>query len=240
MPGSGLASEDRDFFEYWFDDSVYASDVVERELSRIQSLGCNTISVAISSRSATSRNLMDCLMRARAHGLKVNLAFWAGSVFDFHPEQVRHIIEDNHLANCDTLISYDIAWEPRWNTYVARREHDDLWRAWVERRYGNLAAAEKAWKFSAPRDGAQVTGPLDSQLLADGPWASMVLDYRQFVNDLLGERYGAERSLIRAIDPNHLVSFRMANAGDPDFDPAAFPYDFAGLTHAVDFMAPEA
>jgi hypothetical protein len=69
----------------------------------------------------------------------------------------------------------------------------------------------------------------------------MVSDYRHFLDDLLATNYGHARTLLRSIDPNHSVSFRMNIAGDPTaHSPDMLAYDFPGLAHAVDFFAPEA
>jgi hypothetical protein len=152
---------------------------------------------------------------------------------------MKEMIEFGRLAQSDTLFAYDLAWEPFWREYKERVGYDTDWAAWVTRRYGDVAAAEKAWGCPAPRAGAALTGPADEQVSKDGPWRRLVLDYRQFQNDLLHERYGRARELVRSIDPNHLVSFRMSIAGDPTAGPAAMPYDFAGLARAVDILEPE-
>jgi hypothetical protein len=78
-------------------------------------------------------------------------------------------------------------------------------------------------------------------LTQDGPWRKLVADYRRFLDELLAEKYAGARRLVKTIDPNHAVSFRMQHAGDPTFNWDAFlPYDFAGLADAVDIWQPEA
>jgi hypothetical protein len=67
-----------------------------------------------------------------------------------------------------------------------------------------------------------------------------VLDYRAFLNGLLAEYYGRARDLVRAVDPNHAVSFRMTETSNPTYDWApSVPFDFMGLKDAVDIFAPE-
>ncbi|UCD29527.1 MAG: hypothetical protein JSV03_03335, partial [Planctomycetota bacterium] len=87
-----------------------------------------------------------------------------------------------------------------------------------------------------------VTGPLPHQLFEDGEWRVMVAAYRRFLDTLLYQKYSAARRLVRSVDPHHLVSYRMSDAGDPtnNEDKGFVPYDFPYLAAAVDFLAPEA
>ncbi|HWB52614.1 MAG TPA: hypothetical protein VG722_00410, partial [Tepidisphaeraceae bacterium] len=202
-------------------------------------LGLNAISAFVYSRSVSSRNLLDLLMRCAAHGLKVNLSLRPGTPMDFPWEQDRRMIEQSHLINNDTVFAYDLAWEPRWGIYSERTGYDQQWAKWVLARYGSIANASTAWGIDAPMRDGRLTGPVNDEIVNDGPWRKMVLDYRRFLNDLLAERYGRARELIHSIDPHHLVSFRMSMAGDPNFAPDDMCYDFAGLSHAVDFLGPE-
>src|SRR5207253_2832255 len=92
---------------------------------------------------------------------------------------------------------------------------DGLWTAWVKRRHGSAEGAEAAWRFPAPRAGGILRNPTDYQVSHDGPWRRMVVDYRAFLGDLLRDRYGRARRLVRSVDPHHLVSFRMSETADP-------------------------
>jgi hypothetical protein len=158
---------------------------------------------------------------------------------DFPWDLVREMIQVGRLAENDTVFAYDLAWEPFWREYAVRRAYDPEWAAWIVRRHGSLEAAGKAWDCTVPQADGKATSPSDEQVSKDGPWRAMVLEYRRFLNELLHERYGRARELVRSIDPNHLVSFRMSLAGDPTAGPAAMGYDFAGLAKAVDILEPE-
>jgi hypothetical protein len=239
MPSSGCGTEDGEYFEYWVDSKPYDPEIIQRDLVRVKAMGCNMVSVFIHHNSLPSRNLLDLLMRCDDLGLKVNLSLRPGSPLDFQWDLMRELVEKNRLAEHDVVVAYDLAWEPFWHERQARQPYDGLWQSWVEKRYQNVEAAEKAWKFTAPRENGRLAGPNDEQVSSDGPWLAMTLDYRRFLNDLLHERYGHARDLMRSIDPHHLVSFRMTVAGDPTFPAGLMPYDFAGLAKAVDFMAPE-
>ncbi len=239
MPSSGVAIEDREYFEYWLDPQPYDPEVIERDLADLESIGLNMVSPFVYHRSLASRNLLDLLIRCEEHGLKVNLSLRPGTPMHFLWDQMREIVTTCRLAENDTVMAYDLAWEPLWGKRARRRQYDPLWRAWVAQRYGSVAKAEAAWHVSAPRENGRLAGPSDQQVSADGPWREMVIDYRRFLGDLLHERYGRARRLMRSIDPNHLVSFRMTVAGDPTYPPANMSYELAGLARAVDLMEPE-
>ena len=69
----------------------------------------------------------------------------------------------------------------------------------------------------------------------------MVADYRCFLDQMLEEKYAEARRLVRTIDTRHPVSFRMQMAGDPTYRwEEMLPYDFFGLSKAVDIWEPEA
>ncbi len=239
MPSSGAACEDQAAFEYWMDGRAYGQEIVARDLANLKAIGLNSVSAFVYHRSHADRNLLDFLMQCEDQGLKVNLSLRPGTPMDFRWEEIREMIVANRLAENDTIFAYDLAWEPLWGTRPERAKYDAAWRAWIERQYGNVEAAEAAWQCAAPREGDQVAGPADEQIARDGPWRKMVLDYRRFQNEQLDASYRRARDLVRSVDPNHLVSFRMTIAGDPTTPPARMAYDPAGLAGAVDVMEPE-
>lgn len=239
MPSSGAACEDREFFEYWMDARAYGPEIVDRDLANLKALGLNSVSAFVDHRSHGSRNLLDFLIRCEDHGLKVNLSLRPGTPMDFRWAEIRQIIEANRLAENDTIMAYDLAWEPLWGQRDARRQFDPQWNCWIDEHYGSPEKAEAAWGCPAPREAGRMAGPSDQQVSADGPWRKMVIDYRRFQNELLDEAYGRAGDLVRSVDPHHLVSFRMTIAGDPTTPPARMAYDPAGLRRAVDIMEPE-
>ncbi|NQT17975.1 MAG: beta-galactosidase [Planctomycetes bacterium] len=239
MPRSGVAIEEHPYFEYWLDARPYDPVIIERDLADLEAIGLNCVSAFIYHRSIPSRNLLDFLMRCERHSLKVNLSLRPGTPMDFRWDEMREIIETYRLAENDTIMAYDIAWEPMWRQRPQRSRFDPLWREWATQKYGSLDAAEAAWEFKAPREGNRWIGPLDTHVSGDGPWRKMAIDYRRFLNDLLHDRYSAARALIKSVDPNHLVSFRMTIAGDPTVNQARMAYDPLGVAQAVDIMEPE-
>jgi hypothetical protein len=240
MPSSGMALEDGDAFEYWMDPRAYDPDVIERDLARIQKLKMNMVSVFIYHRSLKSMNLLDLLVRCQRHGLKVNLSLRPGTPMDFRWEEMKEIIETYRLKMQESLFAYDLAWEPVHGTHEVRKRWDPEWVAWLKARYGSVEDAQEKWGVEMPKENDQWTNPSDVQVSTEGAWRPMVASYRQFLNELLLEKYGQARSLVQSVDPQHLVSFRMNVAGDPTVNPVhGMAYEFEGLAGAVDFLAPE-
>lgn len=244
MPSSGIARdrEEQDDFEHWIGASAYDPAIVGRDLDNVKRLGLNAVSIFIYNRSLEDGNLLDILRLCAERGIRVNLSLRPGTPMDDRQwDLIRPIIERYRLKENDTVFAYDLAWEPNWGSRAARAEYDDRWSDWVRARYGSIDAAEKEWGYPARRAGRGIEGPSDKEVTFDGDWRRMVLDYRDFLGELLRERYGAQRNRVRSVDPNHLVSFRMSEAGNPTFQWEGFlPYDFPKLADAVDFLAPEA
>lgn len=245
LPSSGLgvASE---HFEYWLGRGAYDPEVIERDLRRVKGMGLNAVSAFVYHRDLGSQHLLDFLFRCERRGLQVNLSLRPGTPMEFRWPEMKALIEYYRLAQNDTVMAYDLAWEPSHYDHAYQQQHyGSPWTDWARRRYGSLAAAGKAWGtpaagYPAPTDDSVPVPPM-SQLVNDGPWRTRVADYRRFLDELVGERYAEARRLVRTLDPNHPVSFRMQHAGDPTHRAESLlPYDFFGLRDAVDIWEPEA
>jgi len=235
MPSTGIGVEDNEYFEYWLDAKAYDPEFVQRDLERIKAVGFNSVSIFIYHRSLPANNLLDFLRRCDELGLKVNLSLRPGTPMDYKWEQWKEIIEKNRLWEQDVIWAYDIAWEPFFGTEAERKRYDPLWREWLVKKYGSLDAAKRALGLKD-----EITGPTGWQLTNDGEHRKFVAGYRRFADELVHERYLDAYKKIKAIDPNHLISFRMTVTGDPTFnDPGRMPYDFKGVAKAMDFLAPE-
>lgn len=250
MPSSGIGVAS-DSFEYWLGRGAYDPEVIERDLRRIQGMGLNAVSVFVYHRDLRAQHLLDLLFRCARLGLKVNLSLRPGTPMEFRWDEMRALIEHYQLARNDTVIAYDLAWEPsHFDERYQQRHYASAWNQWLRRRYGSPAQAVQAWgeQKAEPRpstpgaqDAADAPVPPMAQLTRDGPWRRRVADYRAFLDQLLGEKYAEARRLVRSIDPHHLVSFRMQHAGDPTHNAEGMlPYDFYGLRGAVDIWEPEA
>lgn len=242
MPSSGIGTEDYDYFEHWLGARAYDPTVMDRDLGHVRDLGMNAVSIFIDHRILRDGNLLDLLRRLDALGMKANLSLRPGTPLDFQWARIREIIEHYRLAENDVVFAYDLAWEPMWQGHDHRKPHDRAWEQWIVERYGSIENGEKDWAFALPREpDGRVTNPLPQHIDTDGDWRRMVAAYRRFLDTLLYKKYGEARRLVRGIDPRHLVSFRMTEAGNPTFKVDGWMvYDFPYLAGAVDMLAPEA
>lgn len=241
MPSSGIGTEDWPYFEHWMGARAYDPEIIQRDLVKIKELGLNSVSIFTYHQDRLTGNLLDILRRCEGLDLKVNLSLRPGTPMDFPWDNVKEIIERYRLWDNDTVIAYDLAWEPSFGGHEERKQYDQEWAEWIKKRYGSVENAEAEWGHPVPRNNEKITNPSDNLLVTDGEWRKMVAAYRHFVDELLYRNYNRARTLVRTVDPNHLVSFRMSEAGNPTFNWVKFlPYDFPGLADAVDFLAPEA
>ncbi len=241
MPSSGIGLWNGQYFEHWLGRGAYDPAVIDRDLRRIQQLGLNSVSVFIYRQSLEAQHLLDFLRRCQQLGLRVNLSLRPGTPMEFRWQDMRELIEHYRMAEDATIMAYDLAWEPSHFDHRHQQRYAQAWAEWLMAQYGGLDQAEAAWGVPAPRDGGQLTVPPMQQLIQDGPWRPMVVDYRRFLDELVSQKYRAARRLVRTVDDWHPVSFRMQHAGDPThLTEQLLPYDFAGLIAAVDIWEPEA
>ncbi|HPO17520.1 MAG TPA: hypothetical protein PLI09_29070, partial [Candidatus Hydrogenedentes bacterium] len=243
MPSSGIGTEDGLYFERWMGARSYDPEIIRRDLLHVKDMGLNAVSVFLYRESMEAQNLLDLMRQLDELGVKANLSLRPGSpIGDFDWNILREMIEYYRLPERDCIFAYDMDWEPMFREHESRKRYDAAWRDWIEDRYGSVENAEKDWGFSVPRDEkGEVTNPLSKQTYEDGEWRGMVAAYRRFLDVLLYEKYGEVRRWCKEVDPNHMVSFRMAEAGNPTFRwDKALPFDFAYLAGAVDILEPEA
>lgn len=242
MPSSGIGTEDGQYFEHYLGARSYDPEVAQRDLEHIKELGFNSVSIFVYCGHEKAQNLNDLLRRLDALGLKANVSLRPGTPMDFLWPQIGEIIKNARLQDNDTVFAYDLAWEPSFGTQEQRKPYDGEWADWVVERYGSVENAEKDWSFPIPRDEAgKITNPLPHQIDTDGEWRVMTAAYRRFLDTLLYKRYGAARRLVRSIDSNHLVSFRMSETANPTYRwEGRITYDFPYLAAGVDILAPEA
>jgi hypothetical protein len=242
MPSSGIGTEDGEYFEHWIGARSYDPEVVDRDLDHIQEMGLNSVSAFVYTGYAKDQNMLDFLRRLDKRGMKANIGLRPGMPTTFDADAIKGAIELLRLPENDTVFAYDIAWEPMFGTNNERKVWDGDWENWIVERYGSVANAEKDWGFAVPRtEDGKVTNPLPPQIDTDGKWRVMTAAYRRFLDTLLYKKYGEARRQIRSVDPNHMVSFRMAEAGNPGYRwDGRIPYDWPYLAAAVDMIEPEA
>ena len=242
MPSSGIGTEDWPLFHDYLDARAYDPEVIQRDLDHCKEMGLNAVSVILPPESLETLNLLDLCRRLDKLGMKLNLAMRYGTPMGFAWEKTKYAIDYFKLADNDTVFAYDLAWEPSFGKHDERVMWDGEWEKWVVERYGSIGSAENDWEFPIPRDAAgKVTNPGPKQIDTDGEWKRMTAAYRRFLDFLLYKKYGAARRLVKSVDPNHLVSFRMSEIADPTYrDDGFMAYDFPYLAAGVDFLAPEA
>lgn len=241
MPSSGIGTEDQNYFEHWIGARAYDPEIIERDLRRVKAMGMNAVSVFIYHESMEAQNLLDLLRLCEELDLHVNLSLRPGTPLEFEWDKMRELITYYRLAERDIVFALDLAWEPMFGDHDERKRWDAAWNEWVVERYGSVEAAEADWDFAAPHDAGAVTNPLGHMTTTDGPWRRYVAAYRRFLDTLLYEYYRRAYDLVRGLDPHHLISFRMTEAGNPTFNwDKRIPYDFPCLAAAVDILEPEA
>ncbi|MCY2950900.1 MAG: beta-galactosidase [Planctomycetota bacterium] len=241
MPSSGIAQPIYPMFEHWTDAPAYDPDIIDRDLRRIKAMNLNSVSVFLGHNTLPAMNLLDFLRQCQSLGLHVNLSLRPGTPLDFPWPKIKEMIETLRLKDNDVVFAYDLAWEPSHYTHQHQKNYIPAWKDWLLKKYGSIDSAAKSWEFPAPTESSQLSIPPTDHLLNDGPWRKLVADYRAFLDDMLRPKYAEARRLIKSIDPNHAVSFRMQLSGDPTIaDPNTLPYDFFGLADAVDIWEPEA
>jgi len=242
MPSTGIAFEENESFEHWMDPHAYDPEIIETDITRVEKiLKMNMVSIFSYSGRIYSGNLLDILCRSRRHNLMVHYSLRPfADPLKFRLETVEQVIREYRLNENDTIFAYDIAWEPWFGNYLVRKQWDADWKDWIETQYGTEANAEKDWGFPVPRDErGNAISPSDRQISSDGEWRIMAAAYRRFVDDFLTRKYGYAIRRIKEIDPNHLVSFRMSEAGNPKCDQPNYPFDVRSIAKPVDFFEPE-
>ena len=240
LPSSGIATEDNEFMDNWLQVAAYDPEVVDRDLRHIKDMGLNAVSIYTYHSSIGAQNLIDLLRRIDNYGLKANLSLRPGTPMNFLWPKMKEIIEHYRLKDNDTVFAYELAWEPWLGTHADRKPLDAEWKRWILERYGSVENAEQDWGYPVPRDpSGQVTNP--SWQNPGGDWTRMFAAYRRFCDTILYKRYDAARRLVKSIDPNHYIGFRMSEAGNPTLKSTDnLPYDFPGIAAGVDILEPEA
>ncbi len=231
--------ETADFYRHWLDPTNYDPKLVSDDLLILRTIGMNCVSVQYT-HPRQALPLRDFLRRCHAFGIKVNLFIAGAHPLNFQPELVRELVTAADLPNQPALFAYDIAWEPHWGNYTARRRHDAEWREWLVENYGSVEAAERDWGFQPPRDEkGNVTVPRDEHLLSDGPWRVMAAAYRRFLDDFISRKYREVCRFLRQLDPNHLIGARTGYGGGPFGAEQSFPFDHTAGAKHLDFISPE-
>lgn len=222
----------------WLDPRFYDPELIERDLSIMAKMGINAISIqpkeAAGFYSRTYANMVDFISRCERHGLKINCYLGMADPQKLDEGSLNEFMTKNAFKDDPTIFAYDIGWEKGYVLCRDLTKYSKEWNAWVEKRYGGIANAERDWDFKAERDpNGRLQPPARRQFSMDGPWRRMVSAYRRFLNDMTSEMWMKATAAIRKYDKRHLISFRMGNA------PYQSDFVITGVMKHVDFMSPE-
>ena len=228
----------------------YDPDVVRADLARVKELGMTSVALSLFAYNVTtSNNMLDLVRICEEMGLYVDLAIrsrndYAGEFLYFTKEDAENLVRRLHFYENDNIVAYDMCWERRIGTYegdvfgIGRKRYNSEWEKWIIAQYGSVRQAEKLWGTSVPRDSnGNVIGMTDAMLNGGGA-AAMINAYYRFLDDIVAKEFNEFRQYLLTLDPNHLLSFRMQNAGSA-VNPSEGNYDFQSLASVMDFMAPE-
>jgi hypothetical protein len=132
----------------------------------------------------------------------------------------------------DVIFAYDLLNEPetQWDTPVMQTK----WRVWIEKRYGTLVRAAKAWGLSP--EAPELAKPPSPQ---NDPGNRRLLDYQLFREDLAEEWTRRQVLALRKADPDALVTVGLIQWSVPSLLPGLRHYSgFRPARHAgyLDFM----
>ena len=254
MPISNIAftgSQGSYDWEHYQSLSSYDPDVCRKDIMRIKEVGFNAIALYVYYDVAMStKNILHLLDMCDKAGLTVDFALRSYFPLEHDPEDrtITEIIKVLHLDELDYISGYDIGWEQCVGRYIGsygsitggRRTIDNEWISWVKETYGSIEEAEKCWGREMPKtkDGAY-TCPSDGDLEEDFTVNEVVNAYRRFIDIFVAAKHNVFRSMIRSVDPYHLISARTNYSGIPLFDPGAMAFDFKSLAPAFDYVSPE-
>jgi len=240
-PRSASGLEPSRYFDHWLTPRNYDPEVVEADLSILERLGFNFVSIQYM-RAEQGRPLADFLERCRKHGIWAHISTNSASNLRLNPERDRALVEAAGLANNAAVFGYELALEPHMGLHAVRQPYDESWRAWVVEQYGSVEEAERDWGIRGPRnDQGELTNPLDEQLENDGPHRVMVAAYRRFADDLVSRTYGKAVRHLRDLDPGALFAVRTGWGGTGQFgNNRQMGYDLAAGAAHLDAICPEA
>lgn len=232
-----------------FENPYYKDNltVVEAELSDMQALGYNTLSVVwpIYQTTATEHsdiivNFTDFLARVKNHGMRISTYLPTCDVFptsfnSFNEQKCLWQIQDirTRVAPAD-LFAVEVAWEPGTSEDYTKRVQllDAAWKKWIQDQYGSFDVAIQQWGYNS------ITLPTNAQLVSSasdgqGDPIPKIRAYKRFLVDYYAPQVANITDKIRAIAPGLLISGRTSQTvGYMDafpLDTIAKAFDFIGL-----------
>ncbi|MBI4979576.1 MAG: DUF1080 domain-containing protein [Spirochaetes bacterium] len=217
----------------WLTPGFYNPEEIERDLTLMNKLGINMVSIQMQ-RTNAARNLLDFFRRCERHDIKVNGFLDGASPTDFEEWLESSIIREANLANQKALFAYDIIWEASNHVFniKKRTRWNKQWNEWIKERYGSIENAIKDWNHSPETIPEGITQPKQEELMNDGAWRIYVAAYRRFMDDFTSRIWNDAHRRIKKYDSNHLISFRQGNT-------TYFDFAFTSPMKHIAFVEPE-
>jgi hypothetical protein len=95
-----------DFWAGWLPPRYYDPALVEQDLTRLETLGINLVSIQAPDKQF-HRNLLDFVRRCEKHGVFVNLFCGLASPLAFQEKELKDFLTTTRLADNPTIMAYD-------------------------------------------------------------------------------------------------------------------------------------
>ncbi len=250
MPSSGITLTGNEY-EKWVSDTAFAPEIVEKDLRRIKGMGMNAVSLIVyCDVNKDNNNLLYLLYLCEKYDIKAFLSIrehMDPMYYDeYHHQKFVELVVDKKLADIDTVIGYDIAWEtmptttPSWCNVEGMQKFQKHWNEWITDNYGSIEAAEKEWGYILERDPNGEAKVIVHVRNVTDTNRKAIIAHRRWICDISAEIYGRVVDDLHDVDANHLVSSRMGMyTGWPASDHVNVGWEYSGLAAALDVMGPE-
>ena len=137
--------------EYWLGSENYDASIIEQDLTVIESLGINCISIMGSLEPDTWDAMVDVLNRCQQHNIKVFLSFPLANPLkpEFYNIQaetaLNNVITSLKLNEHPAIFAYDIAYEPYLSLMEYRQRYDEKWSRFIQKEFGTVENAQNAF-----------------------------------------------------------------------------------------------
>ena len=255
MPSYDASEADGALFEHYISDAAYDPEVIMYDLQHIKDIGMNAVSIFCYYEYVKDcNNILDLVNKCEEMGLYVDLsirpyAYPLRSNYSY--DQVKTLIQRLHFHENETIVAYDIAWEPRIGDnyeengmYIGRQRWEDEWLQWIKDNYGSVKAAETAWGCTTAKCGNGAP-KITNEIIDDTSkrYAKLMAAYYAFIDEVVAAEMQVFMPEMQALAPNQLISFRMSMSGSTmrngGYVPSLMCFDFQSLASTMAFMEPE-
>lgn len=203
----------------WLDKTNYIPEEIEKDLELMERMGINCLFIRIDGDmfQRQKSTFEDFVIRVRRHNMKLSFSYCnITTPTHYNGAAFRKLLEEFSLRDDPAIFSYDISWETDGSLMATpyKRRYDAAWSKWLLDRYGSYENAEA--DFGVPierREDGEVTCPEEELFRTHGEWRIKICAYRRFMEDHFSKVWKKAVDDIRAVDPNHLVSYRRGPIG---------------------------